>query len=206
MRKSDITKRAEKVKMLVTDVDGVLTDGSLQFFNWEGDKKNPLEIKKFYSLDGVGLLALKGCGIQTAIITGGVIDASLNFVRNTGFNYIYHSTFAKRAPLEHLQKLSGISYEEMAFVGDDVIDLPVLKRVGLSCVVPNSAEDVFSIAHYHTKNYGGRGAIREVCELILRAQGKWDLFLENLENGIFMPSKFNEQHIFSREDLEKLKN
>ncbi|WP_424245495.1 YrbI family 3-deoxy-D-manno-octulosonate 8-phosphate phosphatase [Elusimicrobium posterum] len=176
------TERAKKIKLVITDVDGVLTDGYLNFFRAPSEGK-PVVIKSFYSIDGVGLMALKSSGLKTGIITGGDIGATSTFSEITGIDYVYHGCFAKKLPLEHLSKISGFSYEEMAFIGDDVIDLPILKRVGLACCVSNSVKEVLDAAHYVTAAEGGKGAVREVSELILKAQGKWDSFMNTVEDG-----------------------
>ncbi|MGB2578317.1 3-deoxy-D-manno-octulosonate 8-phosphate phosphatase (KDO 8-P phosphatase) [Elusimicrobium simillimum] len=197
-------ERAKKIKILITDVDGVLTDGKLQFFNPAGLDPASVEIKNFYSLDGMGLMALKLCGVKTGIITGGSLSATGVFSKITAMDYVYHGFLAKKPALEHLANLTGFSYEEMAFVGDDVIDLPILKRVGLACVVPNAAQDMLNYAHYKTTNAGGYGAIREVAELILRAQGKWQHFLDLIEEGdLYGGATGQPQQIFSRKDIEK---
>lgn len=188
-----IIEKAKKIKMLVTDVDGVLTDGSLNFFY--DNTGSPVEIKRFNSLDGVGITALKTCGIQTAIITGGKASATEIMAKSLGFNYLYHGFFAKKGALEDLSDKTGLSYEEMAFVGDDIIDIPVLKRVGLACVVPNAAKDMKTGAHYFTKTAGGYGAIREVAEFILTAQGKWDKVLKMVDNGTFLIDRRGEMAI-----------
>ncbi|WP_428897244.1 3-deoxy-D-manno-octulosonate 8-phosphate phosphatase (KDO 8-P phosphatase) [Parelusimicrobium proximum] len=183
----DILKRAEKIKILITDVDGVLTDGSLNFFFTPEGK--PVEVKKFYSLDGIGISALKYSGIKTAIITGGKASATEIMASALGFDFMYHGFMVKLPALEDLASKTGLDFSEMAFIGDDIIDLPVLKRVGLACVVPNRAYDLEKIGHYHTQNPGGLGAVREVAELILRAQGKWDKVLDMIENGTFSIEK-----------------
>lgn len=178
-----MNNKAAKIKLIICDVDGVLTDGSLNFFYTPEGK--PVEIKKFHALDGVGIAALKNAGLKVAIITGGKSSATEITATELNFDYFYHSFFIKLPALEDLAKRTGLSYDEMCFVGDDIIDLPVLTRVGLAVAVKNSATDVLKSADYITASPGGAGAIRETAELILRAQNKWAAVLKNVMDNNF---------------------
>ncbi len=180
---TDISKKAKKIKLVAVDVDGVMTDGSLNLFYTP--KKEPVEIKRFYALDGVGIAALRQCGVRMAIITGGSSSATEISANFLGFEFLYHDFFVKLPALEDLAKRTGLKYEEICFIGDDIIDLPVLKRVGLSVGVPNAAPDVKKHVDFTTKNAGGMGAVRETAEFILKAQGKWKSVLEDIDKNNF---------------------
>ena len=155
---SDLQQRALGIKLLILDVDGVLTDGRI-FIRDNGE-----EIKSFHTLDGHGLKMLQASGVQTAIITGR--DAP-----SVGINYYFKGIHDKRAAYAQLREQAGVEEHECAFVGDDVVDLPVMVRCGLAVAVPEAHWFTLQYAHYVTQRSGGAGAVREVCDLIMQAQG-----------------------------------
>jgi len=166
-RKTDLKKAAKKIKLLILDVDGVLTDGSIILDN-EGN-----EFKAFHVRDGHGIKMLIKAGIQGAIITGRHSKVVEKRAHELGITEVYQRCHIKTVAYEHLLKKIGVSDAETAYVGDDVIDIPLFKRVGFSVAVADASEYAKKEAMFITKNRGGRGAVREVCELILKASGKW---------------------------------
>lgn len=155
---------ARNIKLLIFDVDGVLTDGSLYL----GDDGQ--EYKAFHSLDGHGIKMLKNSGVEIAIITGRTSQVVTHRARNLGITHLYQGVHDKLEAFHHLTGKLTIRLEQCAFMGDDVVDLPAMRRCGLSVTVPQAPEMVKQHAHYVTHKEGGRGAAREVCELIMEAQ------------------------------------
>ena len=163
----DVEERAKRVKLLLLDVDGVLTDGRIVMGSY-GD-----EIKNFDVNDGFGIMLIKRAGIRCAIITAKSSRVVKIRAKHLHIDKVYENHY-KIKSLQHIKRKFKVKEEEICFVGDDLIDIPILKRVGLAVAVPDAAEEVKNIAHYVTKNRGGRRAVREVCEIILKAQGKWE--------------------------------
>jgi len=168
---NNITERAKDIRLAVFDVDGVLTDGRL-YMNDAGE-----EIKAFNTLDGHGLKMLKATGIELAIITGRTSKSVELRARNLGITYLYQGVEDKLAACMELNTLLGIPLSATAFMGDDVIDLPCLINARLAIAVPAAPDVVRQHVHYITKAEGGMGAVREACELIMRAQGTLDQLL-----------------------------
>lgn len=166
-RHVDLDARIQPVRMIIFDVDGVLTDGSL-FFGDDGQ-----EYKAFNSLDGHGIKMLRDSGVEAAIITGRSSQVVLHRCRNLGITRIFQGADDKLDAFNALLAETGLAAEQTAYMGDDIVDLPVLKRSGFAATVPAAPESVRGQAHYVTAAPGGRGAAREVCELIMRAQGTW---------------------------------
>ncbi|MDD3528789.1 MAG: HAD-IIIA family hydrolase [Gallionellaceae bacterium] len=162
-----ILARARAVKVLVFDVDGVLTDGSL-FYGDDGQ-----EYKAFNSRDGHGIKMLRDAGVETAILTGRSSKVVLHRARNLGITRIVQGAHDKLAAYETMLAETGLTTAQVAYMGDDLVDLPVLRRCGLACTVPDAPAEVRACAHYVAQAGAGRGAAREVCELIMRAQGAW---------------------------------
>jgi len=156
------------VKMLLLDVDGVLTDGSIIY-----DDGN-IETKVFNVKDGLGLRLLLDAGIEVGIITGRASGALTNRCANLGIRHLYDGVTDKTSALDDLVKKTGIKAEETAFMGDDLPDLPVLKKVGLSIAVNDADETVKKHVDMVTSRNGGDGAVREVCEGILKAKNLWN--------------------------------
>lgn len=164
---AEIVARARAVRMLVFDVDGVLTDGSL-FYGDHGE-----EYKAFNSRDGHGIKMLRATGIATAIITGRTSQVVIHRARNLGIAHIFQGAEDKLAAFEKLLDASGLTAGEIAYMGDDVVDLPVLRRCGLAITVPDAPAEVKARCHLVTRAAAGRGAAREACEHIMQAQGTW---------------------------------
>lgn len=161
----DILDRARRVRLVIFDVDGVLTDGSL-FIGDDGQ-----EYKAFNSRDGHGMKMLRNSGVEVAIITGRTSEVVKHRVADLGITHVYQGQLDKVAAFEHLVQRLGTDHEQTAYVGDDVVDLPVMRRVGFAVAVQDAHELVRKHAHWQTPNGGGRGAARDVCELIMEAQG-----------------------------------
>ena len=164
----DILERAKKVKLIVFDVDGVLTDGSL-FYGDNGE-----EYKAFYARDGLGMKLLMRTGVQIGIITARNSQLVKHRMDSLGIEHLYQGRLDKLAAFEDLIKKLNLSYEQTSFVGDDVVDLPVMKKVGLAITVQDAHPLVIDNAHWQTPLNGGRGAARNACELIMQAQNTLD--------------------------------
>ena len=162
-----IEERAKKIKLLVLDVDGVLTDSRIIYDNF-GD-----EIKCFNVYDGFGMTLLHRAGIKSVIITAKKTRIVEKRAKDMYVSKVY-SDYMKLKLYEKAIKKFRVKDEEVCFIGDDFIDLPVLKRVGLSIAPPEAIEEVKKSCHYITKKSGGKGAVREVIEIILKSQGLWD--------------------------------
>ena len=160
-------KSALPVKLVIFDIDGVMTDGSL-FFDDEGR-----EYKAFNSLDGHGLKMLKQTGIELAIITGRESQVVVHRAKNLGIAHIYQGVNQKLMAYRHLLAKLGLQPDQTAYMGDDVVDLPVMTRCGLAISVPSAPEEVQQYAHVVTRREGGHGAVREACEFIMKAQGTY---------------------------------
>ena len=161
----DILERASRVKLAIFDVDGVLTDGSL-FIGDDGQ-----EYKAFNSRDGHGMVMLRQTGFTLAIITGRSSEVVRIRMASLGINHLYQGILDKLAAYEELKQSLGLTDEAIAYVGDDVVDLPVLRRAGLAVAVADAHPLVYRHAHWQTRCPGGRGAARDLCELIMEAQG-----------------------------------
>ena len=161
----DILDKAEKIKLLVFDVDGVLTDGSLIV----GDDGE--EYKAFFSKDGLGMKMLQQTGVKIAVITARTSNVVIHRMQSLGIKHIYQGQLEKLPAFEKILTELDLSAEQAAYVGDDVIDLPVMLRAGLAITVEDAHPLVKQHAHWQTPQRGGRGAARDVCELIMQAQG-----------------------------------
>lgn len=161
----------KKLKLLILDVDGVLTDGHL-YFSDSGH-----EMKAFHSLDGHGIAMLRQTGVKVAILTGRQSTLVSLRAQNLRIDYVYQGAHDKLQAFEDLLIEAQVDAKECAYVGDDVIDLPPMRRVAFAVAVRNAPSIVREHAHYITVFSGGSGAVREVCELIMRAQGTYDQLL-----------------------------
>ncbi len=164
--------RAAQVKLMIFDVDGVLTDGGL-YFGVEGES-----IKRFHVHDGQGIRLLQESGVATAIITARQSPILLRRVADLGIHHVQQGIHNKLDAFEKLLEQTGLKPEVCGFAGDDIIDLPVLTRVGFAVGVPNGHPEVTARVHYVTQEPGGNGAVRNICDFILRAQGNYDAALE----------------------------
>lgn len=163
-----LTEKIKPLRLVVFDVDGVLTDGGL-YLSDSGE-----EFKRFNSLDGHGLKMLKASGVELAIITGRTSKCVELRARNLGISRLHQGVEDKLAAMQSLLAELKLAPEAAAFMGDDVVDLPVMRRVGLALSVPAAPQVVRDHAHYVSRREAGYGAVREVCELILAAQGTLD--------------------------------
>ncbi len=164
----DFFERAKQIRLVAFDVDGVLTDGSL-FLGDDGQ-----EYKAFHSQDGHGLKMLRATGVELAIITGRSSQVVSLRARNLGINHLYQGVEDKLHAFHNMLAALNLEPAAAAFMGDDVVDLPVMRRCGLAISVPAAPALVKQHAHYVTKLEGGRGAVREICELFMQAQGTFE--------------------------------
>ena len=165
---SEIIERAKKIRLVVFDVDGVMTDGRLILGDYG------LEYKAFNSHDGLGMKLLKASGVHMAIITGRTSNVVTKRAENTGISHFYQGVEDKLEAFLDLMKQTGLEAGQCAFMGDDVVDLPPMRRCGLAVTVPAAPPLVKQHAHVITAREAGRGAVRELCELIMQAQGTYD--------------------------------
>ena len=174
----DILDKASKIELVIFDVDGVMTDGSL-FMGDDGQ-----EYKAFNSLDGHGMRMLQEGGINAAIITGRKSNVVEHRMKDLGVTRVYQGYRDKIPAYESLISDVGLDIEQVAYVGDDVVDLPIMTRVGFAIAVQDAHPYVKKHAHWITQNVGGHGAVRDVCELILEARG---LLTQTLESYLYTP-------------------
>lgn len=165
---SRLREIARNIKLLILDVDGVMTDGSIILDN-EGN-----EFKVFNVRDGHGIKMLGKAGIQAAIITGRYSEVVERRARELGIREVYQRCHIKSVAFDHLIEKLGLKPEEVAYVGDDIVDIPIFMRVGLSIAVSDATEETKAVAMMVTENRGGRGAVREICEFLIKSKGLWD--------------------------------
>jgi 3-deoxy-D-manno-octulosonate 8-phosphate phosphatase (KDO 8-P phosphatase) len=161
-------QRAQRVKVMIFDVDGVLTDGSLTY-GPDGEVT-----KTFNVLDGLGIQLLNKTGVATAIISARSSAVVVRRAADLGITHVFQGMHDKRIAFARLLEATGASAAECGYIGDDVIDLPLLLKVGFAVTVPSGHPEVQHRAHYVTRAAGGRGAVREVCDLVMRAQGTYE--------------------------------
>ncbi len=161
----DIIARARRIRLVIFDVDGVLTDGSL-FIGDDGQ-----EYKAFHSRDGHGMKMLRRSGVEIAIITGRTSEVVRHRMADLGIEHVWQGQLDKRGAFHALCRELEVAPEQVAYVGDDVVDLPVMRQVGLAIAVADADPYTARHAHWQTPQGGGRGAARAVCELIMEAQG-----------------------------------
>lgn len=171
-----ITQRAIPIKMFLLDVDGVLTDGKLYFSN-QGE-----ELKTFNIQDGLGIKFLQRNGIQVGIVTGRTSQIVANRARDLGIMVVIQGREDKLTAIRELIGQHNIQLSEVAYMGDDLPDLSAIGAVGLGMTAANGVADVKKAAHWISQHRGGHGAVREACEMILAAQGKWDRLLQAYRN------------------------
>lgn len=156
--------RARQVRLLLLDVDGVLTDGTITYGT------DGIETKSFHTQDGLGLRLLQESGVAAGIITARASEAVLRRARELGFAHVVQGAADKLAAFEAILRETGLRPPQTAYMGDDWMDLPLLNRVGLAAAPANAVAEVRQRVHYTTERTGGRGAVREVCDLLLEAQ------------------------------------
>ena len=161
----DILEKAARIRLAIFDVDGVLTDGSL-FLGDDGQ-----EYKAFNSRDGHGIKMLQRHGVIVGIITGRTSKVVEYRMENLGITHVYQGKLEKLPAFEELLAEVGVAADEAAYVGDDVVDLPVMRRVGLAIAVQDAHPLVLKHSHWQTPSAGGRGAARDVCEMLMEAKG-----------------------------------
>lgn len=166
-----ILEKAKRIRVLLLDVDGVLTDGKLYFSN-SGE-----ELKTFSTLDGHGLRMLSSAGIRTGIITGRESDLVRRRAEDLGMELLYQGRVDKLNALNEIIAANDFTADEISYVGDDIPDLPALQNVGLSFSVPLGHADVRREVDAVTDSHGGAGAVREICDYLLKAQNKYQSFL-----------------------------
>ncbi len=168
-------QQLNNIRLLLLDVDGVLTDGSI-IYNEHGE-----ETKVFNVRDGLGIRLLQKAGIHVGIVTGRSSQALLHRCRNLGIELVFDDVRDKTAVLTQILKQLKISVQEIAFVGDDLIDLPIMQRIELPIAVADAHKLVRETALWTTEARGGQGAVREVCEALLKAQKKWRPLLKEFK-------------------------
>lgn len=161
-------EQARQIHLLLMDCDGVLTEGFIHLL------PDGTEFKSFNSQDGHGLKLARRAGLRTGVITGRRSPALEQRARETGIEFLCQATSDKAQALTELVMTQGFALQSVAFIGDDLPDVPVMQQVGLAIAVANAVPEVKQVAHYVTTRPGGRGAVREAIELILKAQGKWN--------------------------------
>jgi 3-deoxy-D-manno-octulosonate 8-phosphate phosphatase (KDO 8-P phosphatase) len=186
-----LSARARKIKLLLFDVDGVLTDGKLFFVPRDSQPppnrtsestgttaQGQIEVKGFHAHDGVASSLARIAGLKTGLITRRSSETVALRARDLKLEYVRQGIQDKRACFEEIVRQEGLKPEEAAFMGDDVIDLPAMRAGGLAIAVKNARAEVKQEAHYITPHAGGEGALRDAVELILKAQGKWKKVVE----------------------------
>ena len=177
-----IEERIRPIKMLLMDVDGVMTDGGI-FFG-----PGAMELRKFHVHDGIGVALAKAAGLLVGILTSKDSEAVRRRAEDLGMDEIQQNFFHKEEGYRNILNKYGLKDEEIAYIGDDILDIPILKRVGLSFCVADAAEEVKSVSHYIIRKKGGEGAIREVVAILLEGLGK----KEQAVASILTPSKRRE--------------
>lgn len=170
----NFVSRARKIRLVICDIDGVLTDGRI-IYDSQGR-----EIKNFHVQDGLGLVLLKKVGIKTAIISARLSKAVTWRTDELRIDHVFTGVHPKIAAYAQLIKKLKLKDDQVCFIGDDLTDLAVMKRVGLAVAVSNAVEELKQVAHYTTLRQGGHGAVREVTDGILKAQGFWSGIVEEM--------------------------
>ena len=171
-----LKKRAAQIKVLLMDVDGTMTDGGVALLSQPDG--TALEIKTFDAHDGQGLTLAHTAGIRTGCITGRESPALLRRANEMKMEFIYMKQPTKIPAYEEILRKTGVPYSAVAYVGDDLPDLPVMRRVGLAIAVGDAVPEVKKAAHFTTKSVAGRGAVRDAIELILKSKGIWEELIE----------------------------
>jgi len=180
--KKDNVDRAKKVKLLILDVDGVMTDGRIVY----GDAGD--ELKSFDVQDGLGIYLLSKVGIPTVIITAKKSPVVRRRAKDSHIAKVYQKALDKWKAYQKVKQSFHVQDEEVCFIGDDLLDLPLLLRVGFAVSVPNAVEEVKVRSHYTTEKQGGRGAVREVIDFILKSQERYEPLLASYLNRAPKPS------------------
>lgn len=168
----DILERTNKIELFLMDVDGVLTDGRIVY----GPGRS--EWKFFDVKDGHGIKLIQRAGLTVGIITGRKSDVVARRSSELGIEFVFQGEHDKTVALGKIMERTGFGWEEIAYVGDDIVDIPVLTRVGFAATVQDAAQEVKDVAHYVSTKPGGRGAVRDIIEFILKNKGLWDSLME----------------------------
>jgi 3-deoxy-D-manno-octulosonate 8-phosphate phosphatase (KDO 8-P phosphatase) len=171
-----LKKRAAQISLILMDVDGTMTDGSVTLLSQNDG--TALEIKTFDAHDGQGLTLAHTAGLRTGCITGRESSALLRRAHEMKMEFIYMKQPVKMPAYEEIIQKAGVSDSAVAFIGDDLPDIPLLRRVGLAVAVGDAVPEVKKVAHYTTKTLAGHGAIREAIELILKSKGIWEAMID----------------------------
>jgi 3-deoxy-D-manno-octulosonate 8-phosphate phosphatase (KDO 8-P phosphatase) len=163
-----IDERLADIRLLLMDVDGVMTDGRIIF------DSNGIESKFFNVKDGHGIKMVQRSGIEVGIISGRESQVVRNRAEELGISLVYLKAYDKLIPFQEILSKTGLVDRQVAYIGDDVIDIPILRRVGFAAAPADAIADVFPYVHLITKNGGGWGAVREVCDLLLKSQKTWE--------------------------------
>ena len=176
MLERDVTPLASKIELLLMDVDGVMTDGTLLYLPLVDG--TVAETKMFHAADGAAIGIARRAGIKTGIISGRSSPAVARRAEELGMDFVYQGLGRKKLPaFEEILSKTRLPASRVCYIGDDIQDLPILSRAGFPIAVPNACSEVLTCAAYVTRARGGGGSIREVVELILKAQGKWQAAL-----------------------------
>lgn len=171
-----LRKRAAKIQVVLMDVDGTMTDGSVTLLSQNDG--TALEIKSFDAHDGQGLTLAQTAGLRTGCITGRESNALLRRAHEMKMEFIYMKQPLKMSAYEEILQKAGVPDAAVAYIGDDLPDIPLLRRVGLAVAVGDAVPEVKKAAHYTTKALAGRGAVREAIELVLKSKGIWEAMIE----------------------------
>jgi len=174
---SEVEQRAARIKLLLMDCDGVLTDGRIWLF------ENGEEQKGFHTRDGLGIELLHRAGLHSGIISGRTSSAVETRARTLGMSFVIQGHENKVHAFADVLAQAGVTNAEVSYVGDDLNDIPLMLQSGLGVAVGDAAFEARQRAHYVTKAPGGFGAVREVIELILKAQGRWDALIASYLNA-----------------------
>ena len=173
----DVLARARKIKLFLMDVDGTITDGGVCLISTtssDGETSSVSEMKIFNAQDGQGLSLASTMGLQTGFITGRKSPAVAQRAKENRVTYVYLGQAKKTRAFEECMQKAGVTEEEVAYMGDDLPDIPLAQRAGLAVCVADGAPELRAICHYTTRRLAGHGTAREVVELILKAQGRWE--------------------------------
>ncbi|HLA28856.1 MAG TPA: HAD-IIIA family hydrolase [Syntrophales bacterium] len=162
-----LQEKIRPIRFLILDVDGVLTDRGIII------DEDGRETKRFDVRDGHGLKMLMRCDVEIILLTGRKSKVVEHRARDLGISEVYQGVWNKLEVFEEILRNKNVTAQEVAFVGDDVVDVPVLRRVGVSFATADAVEEVKKVVHYISKNPGGKGAVREICEIIMKAKGRW---------------------------------
>jgi len=171
-----LKKRAAKIELLLMDVDGTMTDGSVTLLSQSDG--TTLEIKTFDAHDGQGLTLARTAGLRTGFITGRESAALVRRAQEMKMEFVYMKQPLKMPAYEEILQKAGVSDSAVAYVGDDLPDIPLMRRVGLAVAVGDAVPEVKNAAHYTTKAFAGHGAVREADELVLKSKGIWDAVID----------------------------